>query len=106
MKAGSFTMTGSNVAITAPCASEGFRLFSTLTFSFTWAIRSNETANTNAIGDANGATVSAEELSATDFVLEIISPRGFPFVPGETIGFANGASNTVVAVIPTRPGGA
>ena len=97
-------MTGSNVALVAPCAAEGFRIYSATTFTFQFANRQNEVAPTAQYGQAIGAAVNAEETASTDWWLEIAAPLGNPFQLGETLGFLEAGSGTVY-VRPIRPGG-
>jgi hypothetical protein len=106
VQAANFTMTGSNVSITAPCAAEGFRLYSPATFSVQWVTRASELSASSGVptGQAVGAAITAEEISSTDYAVEIVAPRGNPFIAGEAIALAVGGSN-VVAVRPIRPGG-
>jgi hypothetical protein len=99
-------MTGSAVQITAPCAAEGLRLSSPATFTFQYATRAGETDAASGVkpGNAVGDSLTAEEISSTDFWIEVVAPRGLPFTPGEMVGLAIGGSN-VVAVRPIRAGG-
>jgi hypothetical protein len=105
MQGKNFTMTGSAVQIVAPCGCEGVRLSSPATFSFQWAVRAAEIDPASGVkpGNAVGDALTAEEISSTDFWIEVVAPRGLPFASGEVIGLAVGGSN-VVAVRPIRPG--
>lgn len=94
------------MSITAPCGAEAFRLYSSATFTLQWVTRANEVDPKSGVaaGQAVGAAITAEEISTTDYAVEIVAPRGNPFLPGEAIAVAVGGSNTVY-VRPIRPGG-
>jgi hypothetical protein len=101
-------MTGSAVNIPAPCACEGFRIYSNAhTFTFQWCLRANEISPTSGqtAGQAAGAAISAEAASATDFWIEVVAPNGNPFQAGEVIGIAIGTNTDPLYVRPIRPGG-
>ena len=83
-------MTGSNVALVAPCAAEGFRIYSATTFTFQFANRQNEVAPTAQYGQAIGAAVNAEETASTDWWLEIAAPLGNPFRVGRNTWLPGG----------------
>lgn len=107
MQAGSLALTGSAQNLVAPCAVEGFRIYSNaFTFNFQFAVRANETANANQAGQGIGAAIAAEERSATDFFIELHAPLGNPFQAGEVLGIISGSHNgDVLFIRPIRPGG-
>jgi hypothetical protein len=101
-------MTGSAVNIPAPCACEGFRIYSLAhTFTFQWVTRASELSGTSGVpaGQAAGQALFAESYSATDFWIEIPAPNGNPFQAGEVIGIAIGTNADVLYIRPIRPGG-
>jgi hypothetical protein len=107
MQGQTYAMTGNSVNVTAPCTCEGFRLYSLAhTFTFQWATRLSELpANTGvAAGAGIGTAISAEETSATDFWIEVVAPRGNPFLAGEVIGLAIGTNTDTLYARPIRPG--
>ncbi|MGC1416889.1 MAG: hypothetical protein WA817_16505 [Candidatus Acidiferrum sp.] len=57
-------------------------------------------------GAAVGDALIAEELSATDYWLEVVAPRGLPFTSGELIGTATSSGTNVIAARPIRHGNA
>jgi hypothetical protein len=108
MQAQTIAMTGSAVNIPAPCACEGFRIYSLAhTFTFQWVTRANELSPTSGVpaGQAVGAAVSAEAASTTDFWMEVVAPNGNPFQAGEVIGIAIGTNADPLYIRPVRPGG-
>jgi hypothetical protein len=105
MQAGSVVLTGSAANFAAPCACAAFRLYSSGSFTFQWAIRAGELAsnqNQSRVGQGVGATITAEEVSTTDYFIEVHAPYQLPFNAGEIIGILNG--NTTVYVRPIRVG--
>ena len=104
MQAGTVTLTSGGANVQAPCAAEGFRLYCASTFTFQYATRTNEVQGGIKAGTGIGAAITAEELSSTDFYLEISAPRGNPFQPNEVIGIATASSGTL-NINPTRSGG-
>lgn len=100
-------MTGSAVNVASPCAAEGLRLYSLAhSFTFQWVTRANEIDPASGVkaGAPTGAAISAEESSASDFFVEVIAPRGNPFIGGEVIGVAIGTNADVLYARPIRPG--
>jgi hypothetical protein len=107
MQGQTYAMTGNAVNIAAPCACEGFRLYSLAhTFTFQWATRSGELAPSSGVvaGQGVGVAIAAEENSATDFFIEVHAPRGLPFVGGEVIGLAIGTNLDTLYARPIRIG--
>lgn len=88
----------------APCACEGVKIFCATTFTFQYATRANEVQGGVKAGTPIGAAITAEEISSTDFVLEIAAPRGNPYQPNEVIGIAAASSGTL-NINPIRVGG-
>jgi hypothetical protein len=108
MQAGTIAASGAAQNVQAPCAAEGFRIYSNaFTFTFQYATRASEIAASSGVqaGQAVGAAVSAEETSATDFWIEVPAPLGNPFVTGEVIGAVVGHNGDTLFIRPIRPGG-
>ena len=95
----------SAVAVKATCPCEALEFTCGATFTFQYAVRADETNNSNQVGQPVGDASSAEQVNATGFRFEAETARFKPWAAGDIVGFLNGANGGVVAARPRRPGG-
>src|SRR6266849_2537375 len=105
-----FTLDGSGKAtITAPCPCEAVDLYivgaTPHTFTFQYAARADEVAQSEQSGKGVGDPISAAQWSANYFEFKAESGRFKPWNTGEVIGFVVGTATEVVVVRPRRTGG-